>query len=406
MYSRKMQAAIVIAALAGGAQTAQAQTEKISDGVVKIGVLSDMEGLYSVTAGMGSVEAARMAIEDFGGTVAGKPIELVYASHQNKADVGAGIVRAWYDRDHVDAIFDLNNSAVALAVANLAREKHKVVVYTGAASLALSNEACTPTTVHYVYDTYALASNSARAVVAAGGKTWFMVAADYAFGKMMTKNVSDIVTEDGGTMVGSIFHPLDAADFSSYLLQAQASKAQVVGLGDATHDMVNAVTQARQFAITPNQQLVAMLVFINDVHAMGLDLAQGMTFTTGFYWDRNEETRRWSKRYFDRMKAMPSMIHAGTYSAVTHYLQAIQASGTDDGPTVADEMKKLPIHDFFAENGKIRADGRMVHDMYVVTVKSPAESKYPWDYYKIIATIPGDEAFQPLAKSTCPLVTQ
>ncbi|GGF15474.1 ABC transporter permease [Aliidongia dinghuensis] len=398
MVSAGMRAAAIVAAMAIASGAAAA------DGGVKIGVLSDMDGLYSGTAGPGSVEAARMAIEDFGGQALGKPIELVSASHQNKADVGAAITRGWFERDHVDAIFDLNNSAVALAVANLARAQSKVVVYTGTASSALTNEACAPTTVHYVYDTYALASNSARAVVAGGGKTWFMVAADYAFGKMMTENVSDVVAESGGKMVGTVYHPLDTADFSSFLLQAQSSGADVVALGSATHDMVNAVTQARQFAITPAQKLVAMLVFIQDVHALGLERAQGMTFTTGFYWDRTEATRTWSKRFFERMKTMPSMIHAGTYSAVMHYLQAVSEAGTTDGPTVAETMKRLPIHDFFAENGHIRPDGRMVHDMYVVTVKSPAESKYPWDYYKILATIPADEAFQPLAKSSCPLV--
>lgn len=371
---------------------------------VKIGVLTDLDGPYSTTAGQGSVEAARMAIEDFGGTVLGRPIELVSAGHGNKADVGAGIVGAWYDRDGVGAVFDVNNSAVALAVAGLARDRRKIAVFTGAASTALTNEACTPTTIHYVYDTYALANTAARAVVAAGGKTWFMLAADYAAGRMITRNIADMVAANGGSLVGTLYHPLDAGDFSSFLLQAQSSGAQVIALGDAGRDMINAVTQARQFAITPRQQLVATLVFITDVHAMGLQLAQNMRFTTGFYWDRTEATRAWSRRYFARMDAMPTMIHAGTYSAVAHYLGAIAAAGTEDGPSVAAEMKRRPIHDFFAENGRIRADGRMIHDMYLATVKTPAASKYPWDYYTLTATIPGDEAFQSLAAGTCPLV--
>ena len=404
MPAAKRTIALVAAAMAVLVPAAWAQSTADPAGPITLGVLTDMDGPYAATAGQGSVEAARMAIEDFGNRVLGRPIELVSAGHQNKADLGAGIVKDWFDGGSVDAVFDLNNSAVALAAANIARATNKIVVYTGAASVALSNEACAPTAVHYVYDTYALANNSARAVVAAGGKSWFMIAADYAAGRAITKSVADMVAGDGGSLVGTIYHPLGTADFSAFLLQARASKAQVVGLGDAGQDMMNAVTQARQFAITPAQQLVAMLVFISDVHALGLDLAQGMTFTTGFYWDRTGETRAWSRRYFARMQAMPTMIQAGTYSAVTHYLQAIETAGSDDGPTVAAQMKQLPIHDFFAEDGRIRADGRMIHDMYVVTVKSPAESKYPWDYYKIMATIPGDEAFQPLAKSTCPLV--
>ena len=375
------------------------------DGKIKIGVLSDMSGLYADTAGAGSVEAARMAIADFGGQVLGKPIELVTADHQNKADIGATAARGWFDRDGVDAIVDINNSSVAGALINLARERNKVLLMTGTASVGITNEQCSPTGVHYVYDTYAMANGAINGVMAQGKKDWYVVAVDYAFGKAMANSVNEFVTEGGGKVVGTVYHPLNASDFSSFLLQAQSSKASVIALANATSDTVNSIKTAQQFGISPKQTIVPQLMFINDVHALGLNLGQGMVLATAFYWDRTPETRTWSRRYFEKMKKMPSMIQAGGYSAVMHYLKAVQAAGTDDGAKVAAKMKELPINDFFAQGGKIRADGRMVHDMYLVQIKKPSESKSPWDYYHVLATIPGDQAFQPLSKSKCPLVT-
>lgn len=394
----------VMCALGGALAVSHAAAQKVSDNKVRIGVLSDMSGLYADTAGQGSAEAARMAIEDFGGKILGKPIDLVTGDHQNKADIGASLARSWYDNDGVDVILDVNNSSVAVAVGNLARERSKMMILTGAASVAMTNENCGPTSVHYVYDTYALANGAAMGMSSKGAKSWYVIGTDYAFGKAMAANITEFVGATGGKVLGSAFHPLNASDFSSFLLQAQASKSDAIALANATSDTVNAIKTARQFGITKKQTVVPLLMFINDVHALGLTEAQDMTFTSGFYWDRTPETREWSRRYFERMKKMPSMIQAGTYSAVTTYLKAIQAAGTDDGATVSAKMKELPINDFFAKGGKIRADGRMVHDMYLVQVKKPAESKYPWDYYKVISTIPGDQAFQPLSKSKCSLV--
>lgn len=394
----------ILAALCGVLAIGAANAQKLSDDKVRIGVLTDLSGPYTDTAGAGSVEAARMAVADFGGKVFGKPIEVVAGDHQNKADVGSAVARSWYDRDGVDLIIDLNNSSVAIAVGNLARERNKMVIMTGPASIALTNENCGATLIHYVYDTYALANGAVRGVLAQGKKDWFVIAVDYAFGKSMAASVNEFVTEGGGRVVGTVFHPLGASDFSSFVLQAQSSKASVVALASAANDTVNAIKTARQFGLTKSQTLVPQLMYINDVHALGLNDAQGMTFSTAFYWDRTPETRAWSRRYFERMKKMPSMIQAGAYSAVTSYLKAITAAGTDDGPAVAAKMKALPINDLFAQGGKVRVDGRMVHDMYLVQVKKPGESNYPWDYYKVLATIPGDQAFQPLARSKCALV--
>ena len=376
----------------------------VSDDVVKIGVLSDMSGLYADTAGRGSVEAARMAIQDFGGTVLGKKIELVFADHQNKADVGATAARNWFDREGVDLIMDLNNSSVAVAVNNLARERNKMVMNTGGASDILTNEHCAATSIHYTYDSYAMGNSAVRGIMAQGKKDWFILGVDYAFGKAMTANLTEFVGEGGGRIVGSTYHPLNASDFSSYLLQAQSSKASVIALANATADTVNTVKAANEFGITKKQTVVPTLMFINDIHALGLKQGQGMVFATAFYWDRTPESRTWARRFFEKMKKMPSMVHAGDYSAVTQYLRAVKAAGTDDGLAVAKQLKSMPLDDFFAQNGKVREDGRMVHDMYLVEVKKPEESQYPWDYYKVLKTIPGDQAFKPLAKSTCKLV--
>lgn len=378
----------------------------LTDDKVVIGVLSDMSGPYSSAAGPGSVEAARMAIEDFGGKVLGKPIELIFADHQHKPDIAAGITRNWFDRQGVDAIVDLNNTAVALAVNNLAVDHDRVTLMTGTASLIMTNENCTPNSIHYVYDSYAVAYGVVKALAEAGNKNWFILAADYAYGKSVSQNLKDFTEQLQAKVVGTIYHPLNVADMSSFLLQAQASKADVIALGNASGDTVNAIKTAKQFGISDSQKVVPLLMFQADVHALGLDQAQNLNFVTGFYWDRTPETRAFSKRFFDRMKVMPSDIQAGAYSSVLAYLKAVEAAGSDKGKMVAAKMKELPINDMFAQGGRVRADGRMVHDMYLVQVKTASESKYPWDYYKIIATIPADEAFQPLSKSKCPLVAK
>lgn len=388
----------------GATAVATAAAQGISDDMVRIGVLSDMSGLYSDTAGMGSVEAAKMAVEDFGGTVLGKKVEVVFADHQNKTDVGATQARTWFDRDGVDLIIDMNNSAVAAAINNLARERNRLVINTGGASNGLTNDHCAPTAIHYTYDTYALANGAVRGILEQGKKNWFILAVDYGFGKAMAADVSEFLADGGGKVVGSTYHPLSTTDFGAFLLQAQASGADVVNLANGTLDTVNSIRAANEFGITATQTVVPNLLFINDVHALGLKYGQGMVLATGFYWDRTEDTRAWSKRFYERMDKMPSMIHAGAYSAVTQYLKAIQATETDDGKTVTAYLKENPIEDFFAENGRVREDGRMVHDMYLVQLKKPEESKYPWDYYHVLATIPGDEAFRPLSKGTCKFV--
>lgn len=397
-------AVILTLGQSGYALAADPGKPAISDGVVKIGVLTDMSGAYADTAGRGSVEAARMAVEDFGGTVEGNPIEVVFADHQNKADVGSATARRWFDVDHVDAIFDVNNTAVHFAVANLALEKNRLIFNTAAASSAITGEQCSPVVVHYPYDTYALAKGTVKAVMAQGAKSWYMVAVDYTFGANMVKDIERFVKENGGTVKGVAKHPLNASDFSSYLLSAQASGADVIGLANVANDMINTARTASQFQILPNQKIAATVMFVTDVHALGLEAAQGMYATTAFYWDRDEETRAWSRRFEKRTGKIPTQIHAAAYSAVTTYLKTIAQVHTDDAGTVMAAVKTTPINDFFAKNGRVREDGRMVHDLYLVQVKTPAESKYPWDYYKIISTIPGDEAFRPLSEGNCPLV--
>ena len=396
--------AALAASIAAAALPAQAQG--ISGEVVKIAVLSDMSGPYADTAGRGSLEATRMAVEDFGGTVAGKKIEVVFADHQGKADVGASRARTWFDTDGVDVVVDLNNSAVAMAVYNLAKERNKLVLTSGGASDALTSEACMPTAIHYTYDTYAMASGVAHAMLEKGKNDWYIMAVDYAFGKAGAETVTNIVTKGGGKIVGRTNFPLNASDFSSFVLQAQESKASVVTLVSAGNDTINAIKSAKQFGLMQKQTVAPQFMFIQDVHSLGLRTAQGLTFATAFYWDRTPETRAFSQRFFERMgkKSMPSMVHAGTYSAVTQYLKAIDAAGTDEGLAVMNQLKKMKINDVFSQNGYVREDGRMVHDMYVVQVKKPEESKAPWDYYKMVSTIPGDQAFRPLSKSTCSLV--
>jgi branched-chain amino acid transport system substrate-binding protein len=378
---------------------------EISGDVVKIGVLNDMSSLYADLSGAGSAEAARMAIADFGGTVNGKKIELISADHQNKPDVGSAIANQWFDNDGVDAIVDVPTSSVALAVQQIARNKGKVFLISGAASSDLTGKACSPTSVHWTYDTVALANGTGTAVVKAGGDTWFFLTADYAFGHALERDTAKIVEANGGKVLGKVRAPLNTADFSSFLLQAQASKAKIIGLANAGGDTINSIKQAGEFGIVEGgQKLAGLLVFITDVHSLGLQAAHGLQLTEAFYWDQNDQTRAWSKRFFEKMKRQPSMIQAGVYGAVTHYLNAIKASGSDDGLTVVKEMKATPVNDFMTKNGKIREDGRLVRDMYLFEVKAPSESKGAWDYYKQIAVIPGEEAFKLPGPNECPLV--
>ncbi|MDB5821881.1 MAG: transporter substrate-binding protein [Herminiimonas sp.] len=402
---KKIQSVTCALVMALGSAGASAQTG-ISGDVVKIGVLTDMTSLFSDIGGQGSVIAARMAVEDFGGKMMGKPIEVVTADHQNKTDVAGSKAREWFDTQNVDVIVDLLPSSVALAVADIAKQKNKIVLVSGGGTSRLTNENCSPNTVHYTYDTYALASNTVNALMKQGYDSWYFITVDYALGQSLEKDASDAVLANKGKVVGKVAHPTNASDMASYLLQAQSSGAKVIALANAGGDTINSVKQAEQFGILKSgkQVLAGLHVFISDIHSLGLPLAQGMVLTTGFYWDLNDETRAWSKRFFERHKRMPTMAQAGVYSSVSHYLKAVKASQTDDTATVMAKMKSTPINDFFAKNGKIRADGRMVHDMLLVEVKKPAESRAPWDYYKVRAVIPGDQAFIPLSKSACPLV--
>lgn len=388
--------------LAALASTAHAQ---VSDGVVKIGVLTDLSGVYSDVAGSGTVLATKMAIDDF--VAAEKPsfkVEMVSADHQNKADIAANKAREWFERDKVDVASELVTTSVALAVQKIAKEKNRVVLVSGAASTAVTNENCNDVTVHWTYDTYSVANGTAKAVTQGGGKKWFFLTADYAFGHALEKDASAVVKANGGEVLGTVRHPFPGTDFSSFLLKAQSSGAQVIGLANAGGDTINSIKQAAEFGVTPKQALAGLLMFITDVHSLGLKTTQGMYLTEGFYWDLNEETRAWSKRFFMQHKRMPTMVQAGQYSSVMHYLKAVKTINSDDTAKVMAQMKKTPVNDFFAKNGKIRDDGRMVHDMYLLQVKKPADSKTPWDYYHVKATIPAAEAFQPLAESRCPLV--
>ena len=375
---------------------------KISDDVVKIGILNDQSGPYADLAGPGSVEAARMAIEEFGGKVLGKKIELVFADHQNKADIGLAKAREWFDRDGVDMVADFSNSSVGFAVQTLAKDRDRVALI-AAASADFTGKACTSTSAQWIYTSYSNGYGLAKNLTEAGYDSWFLVTVDYAFGQAFANDIRKAVTERGGKVLGEVRHPLGTSDMSSYLLQAQASKAKVIAFASAGADMVTGIKQAAEFGIS-GQALVAPAVFITDVHALGLASAKGLKFISAFYWDRTDETRAWSKKFFDRRKAMPTMTQAGIYSAVRHYIRAVEAAQTDEGNAVMAKMKELPVQDMFTGNGKVREDGLMLHDMYLIEVKSPSESKGPWDYYKILATIPADKIFPSLEESTCPLV--
>jgi len=400
----KSLAATLMAGLALAASTGAASAQ-ISDDVVKIGVLTDMSSLYADATGKGSLAAVQMAVADYGGKVKGKPVEVVSADHQNKPDVGVSIARNWYDNEKVDAIFDVPTSSVALPISALTREKNKININSGGGTSDLTGVACSPNTVHWTYDTYSLANVAGRAMVKRGEDTWFFVTADYAFGMALERDTANVVKENGGKVLGDVRHPLNSSDFSSFLLQAQASRAKVIGLANAGGDTQNALKQAAEFGITQaGQKVVALLVEITDVHSLGVKATQGLIVTDAFYWDTNDETRAFSNRFNEKVGHMPTMIQAGLYSATMHYLKAIEAIGTDEAPKVMAQMRETPINDFFVKNGKIRIDGRMVHDMYLFEVKKPEESKGPWDRYKLLATVPGDEAFRPLDKGNCPLV--
>jgi branched-chain amino acid transport system substrate-binding protein len=399
-----MRRSVVVAGLAAAALWLAAGAEAQVDKDIRIGVLGDESSLYADIGGPGSVVAAKMAVADFGGTLDGRKIEVVSADHQNKPDLGASIARQWFDRDGVDMITDLSTSSVALAVQEVARAKSKVILITTAASSDLTGKACAPTSVHWTYNTVALANGTGAAVVKAGGDSWFFITADYAFGHALQKDTTAIVEKNGGKVLGSVNVPLNNADFSSYLLQAQASKAKIIGLANAGPDMINTIKQAAEYGIVKSgQKLAGLLIFISDVHSLGLETAQGLELTESFYWDQDDETRAFSKRFFAATRKEPTMVQAGAYSAVTHYLEAVKAARTLAAPAVIKELKAKPINDFVIRNGHIRGDGMLVHDMFLYEVKKPGESKGPWDLYKLIATIPGEEAYKRPHGNECPL---
>ncbi|MET0319537.1 MAG: ABC transporter substrate-binding protein [Duganella sp.] len=376
---------------------------QISGDTIKIGMITDMSGLYTDIDGAGGAEAIKMAIADAGGSIGGKKIEFISADHQNKADIAASKAREWFDQQGVDMLIGGTNSGASLAMAKVAAEKKKVFISIGAGSARLTNEECTPYTVHYAYDTVALARGTGGAIVKQGGKNWYFLTADYAFGQSLEKDTADVVKAAGGKVLGAVKHPLSASDFSSFLLQAQSSGAQILGLANAGGDAINAIKAANEFGITRKMKLAGLLIFINDIHSLGLNLTQGMYLTDGWYWDQNDDTRAWSKRYFSKMKKEPSMLQAADYSAAAQYLKAVKAAGTDDADKVMAWLKANKVNDMFAKNGVIRPDGRMVHDMYLMEVKKPSEAKYPWDYYKVVATIPGDQAYATKAETKCSL---
>jgi branched-chain amino acid transport system substrate-binding protein len=401
---RKLTTALVSAAFALGAGAAQAQ---ISDGVIKIGVLNDMSGLYADLTGPGSVIAAKMAVEAFGAAKKGMKVEVIGADHQNKPDVGSTIARTWYDTDKVDVIVDVPTSSVALAVNQITKEKGKAFLVSGAATSDLTGKACSPNTIHWTYDTWMLANGTGSAIVKTGGDTWFFLTADYAFGHALERDTAAVVTKNGGKVLGSVRTPFPGTDFSSFLLQAQASKAKIIGLANAGGDTINSIKQAAEFGIVKGgQNLAGLLVFLTDVKALGLQTAQGLIFTETFYWDRDDASRAFAKRFSEQAPRnnYPTMIHAGVYSSVLHYLKAVEAAKTDDGTKVIAKMKELPTDDPLFGKGTVRADGRKIHPALLVEVKKPGESKGPWDLYKIRATIPADQAFRPMDQGDCPLV--
>ncbi|HEY5896754.1 MAG TPA: ABC transporter substrate-binding protein [Burkholderiales bacterium] len=399
---KKISAAVAVALAATGAAHAQ-----ISGGVVKIGVMNDMSSLYADIGGPGSVTAAKMAVEDFlKSSKSGLKVEVVSADHQNKPDVGSQIARQWYDAEGVDAIFDVPTSSVALAINQVTKDKGKAFLVTGAATSDLTGKACSPNTIHWLYDTWMLANGTGSAIVKTGGDTWYFITADYAFGHALERDTAEVVKKNGGKVLGQVRHPLNSQDFSSFLLQAQASKAKIIGLANAGGDTINSIKQAAEFGIVQRgQNLAGLLVFITDVHGLGLDKAQGLIFTEAWYWDTNDATRAWAKRFAPQNGGKyPSMDHAGVYSAVLHYLKAVAALKGDDGTKVIAKMKEMPTDDPLFGKGRVREDGRKIHPAYLFEVKKPSESKYAYDYYKVRATIPAEQAFRPEKEGGCPLV--
>jgi branched-chain amino acid transport system substrate-binding protein len=401
VFMKRALSGVLACALAVSMTSALAQTKP----PLKLGGILDMSGLYADITGPGSEMAAKMAVEDFGGEVLGRKIEIVTADHLNKADLAANIARDMFDNQGVEMLFDVAASATALAALEISKARGKINMFNGPGSIRLSNEACGPFTVHYVFDTFAQANVTGLAAVKSGLDSWFFLTADYAFGQDLEKDTTNVVLKSGGKVLGSVRHALNTSDFSSYLLQAQSSKAKVIGLANAGGDTINAIKQAAEFGLTKSgQKLSPLLAFITDIDSVGLDTAQGLLLAEAFYWDLNDDTRAFSKRFQERIKRVPSAVQAGTYSSVTHYLKAVKVAGTADAAAVIKVMKETPVNDMFAKNGRIREDGRMVHDMYLFEVKKPSESKGRWDDYKLLATIPGNEAFQSLELSRCPLV--
>jgi branched-chain amino acid transport system substrate-binding protein len=402
MKPSKLMAACAVAFGALGAAVSPAEAQ-VSGDVIRIGIITDMSSVYADLDGQGGVEAIRMAIADMGGTINGKKVEVLSADHQNKPDVAATKAREWFDTQGLDMLIGGTNSGTSLAMSKVAAEKKKPFLVVGAATSALTNDQCTPYTVHWAYDTVALAKGTGNAVVKQGGKNWYFLTADYAFGHQLQADTAKVVEAAGGKVVGAVRAPLNASDFSSFLLQAQSSKAQILGLANAGGDTINSIKAANEFGITKSMKLAGLLVFINDIHSLGLKATQNMYLTDSWYWNQNAETRTWSRRFFDKMKRMPSSLQAGDYSAATHYLNAVKATGTDDADKVLAQMRKTKINDVFAKGGFIRGDGRMVHDMYLMQVKTPDKSTEPWDYYNVVQVFKGEEAWTTKAESKCAL---
>jgi branched-chain amino acid transport system substrate-binding protein len=397
--------AAIAAAVIGTTALTSPGMAQVSNDFVKIGVLTDMTGVTSDVTGKGSLVAAQMAVEEFGASVLGKPVQVIFADHQHKVELGATLARGWFDTEGVDVIVDIPNSAIALAVQGLAKERKRLALFSGAGTTALTNEQCSPYGFHWTYDTYGVSRGTASAVVKAGGDSWFILASDYTFGHQLQKDATEVVQANGGKVVGAVRHPLNASDFSSFILQAQSSGAKVVGIANAGGDTVNSMKVAREFGLVQGgQNLAALLMFINDVHSLGLETTQGTYLTTASYWDMNDATRAWSQKFKAKVGAMPSMLQAGVYGSVLHYLKAVKAAGTDDADKVAAAMRSMPIEDVFTKKAQIREDGRVMRDMYLAKVKAPSQSKYAWDYFEIVREIPADDSAWPLSESKCPLV--
>lgn len=400
---RRFSRAVLAGAIAGALLHAGAAQAQVSDDVIRIGFITDMSGVYSGPDGPGGAEAIKMAIEEMGGEINGKKIELLTADHQNKADIASAKAREWFDQRGLDMLIGGTNSSTALAMSKVAADKKKPIIVVGAGAPALTNEQCTPYTLNYAYDTVAQARGTGAAVVKAGGKSWYILTADYAFGHALQADTTKVVEAGGGKVVGSVKHPLSTSDFSSFLLQAQASKAEILALANAGADATNAIKAANEFGLTKTMRLAGMIMFINDIHAMGLETAKGMYLTDSWYWNASDETRAWAQKFYERRNAMPSSLQAANYSAAIQYLRAVKATGTDDADKVLAYLREKKLDDVYIKNGVVRPDGRVVHDMYLLQVKTPEESKAPWDYFKVVQTIDGNEAFTTKAETRCAL---